>query len=483
MRWMVWATLLAGATVGVVAWLDRKEAPNGYRPAATTAIRLGDKPATWRHRHSQRVDARTTTAADSAEVGFAFQAPARFQHLRSNGSYYSYEAVAVGDVTGDGRHDVVAIPGDNEIHVLVQSHDGRLREPMIWRYADDVYLHPKELVLSDFNEDGVLDVATSSLQGQFKAQGGLNLLLSDRRGGLALHQTLGELERTARDWVVLDVDRDGHQDIIGFENVSDYSFGEECGANRFTCPRYRVMYGDGSGGFGRIVTVELRQPHTVRGIGARDVDGDGYLDLVMGLMGDPSNRGRVVVQRQDRLGGLLPLQDLYSAPAALGGGAVGDFNADGRADLLVKPTNQFDPTWILLQSAAATFAPAYVLPTYALRTEWPRAADFDGDEREDLALVQMRQIPGTTYFETIATVNLQRDGRLQAPVESQGYFPLDKVSTHRDALATGDINGDGCRDLVVAASYEGLIFLGGTGCRTVAPPPMSDPLPADLVGG
>lgn len=483
MRWMAWAALLAGGAVGWEAWSDANVANSDRPRPALRAFAAEAAPSPLGRRPSLPVRTPVATAVATATgEPFGFEPPNSLQYLQAGGAYHSYEVVAVGDVTGDGRDDIVALPGGNEIHLLLQAPDGQLREPQVWRYADEAYLHPKELVLADFNEDGVLDVAATSLQGQFQSQGGLNLLLSDGRGGLALRQVPGELGTAARDWVVLDADRDGHQDIVGFENVSDYSFGEECGAQRFTCPRYRVMHGDGSGGFGRVATVQLRQPHTVRGIGTRDVDGDGHLDLVMALMGDPFSAGRVVAQRHDGRGALLPMQELYAAPEALGGVAVGDFDGDGRADLVVKPTYQFDPIWVVPQTAAGTFVPAYMLPTYAPRAGWPRVADFDGDGREDLALVQMRPVPGTGVFEVHAGVNLQRDGRLQAPVLSAAYLPLDKVSTHRDGLATGDINGDGCRDLVVAASYEGLVLVRGKGCLSLAPPPMSDPLPPERVG-
>ena len=415
------------------------------------------------------------TAHSHVAVDFSFGPRGKYQYLSDGGYYHSYDVVAVGDVTADGRDDVVALPGDNEIHLLIQQEDGQLADPRIFTYGDPVYSHPKELVLADFNGDGVLDVAGSSSQGQFHLQGGLNLLLSDGQGGLVFRQVLGHIERAVRDWSVLDVDLDGHLDIVGFENVIDYDSEAECGTTQY-CPRYRIMYGDGDGGFERVATVKIGQPYGVAGAGTPDLNGDGHADLVFLLLSPTPGSEKVMAQYHDGRLGLLPPVELHSGPYGGGSMAFGDFNADGRTDTVLVHLQSWDYPEVRLRSATGSYSAPVALPTYMLRSPL-LVSDFDGDGHDDIASVQMRAVSG--YYQVSGAMNLQRNGALAPPLLSDSFWEADKVSTQRGGSAAGDVNGDGCQDFVFAASYEGIIVLPGQNCipapaRRTAPPVSDD---------
>lgn len=403
----------------------------------------------------------------SAVSGYAFVTGERYRQLDDEGiAWLSYDALAVGDVNGDGRDDLVALPSDRRIHIFLQGGDGRLalsyRSPPNRPALSD-------LVLVDLNEDGVLDIATTSIQGMFDLRGGLNLLLSDGQGGWVFSQVLGHLEREARNLTVMDVDQDGHMDILGVMNLTDYSTGKDCGFTSFSsCPWLRVIYGDGRGGVDHVETVLVNEPYQIHGARSPDIDGDGRQDLVYVLSGVYGKPGRLVVRMGLPSGGLSAPRDLHSAfHSAWNAPVFGDFNSDSRLDSLQVQGDEGYP-YLYLQGQGAEFAPS-TFYSYQFVSTQPVAADFDGDGMTDLISMQLRRIAGSPIAEVGLGVYLQRNGSLGLPQLSNSAMELDKTISGNYGMVSGDLNSDGCRDLAVATSYEGIWFFYGSGC--LLPPP------------
>lgn len=382
------------------------------------------------------------------------------------GGYETIEAVQIGDVTGDGRDDLIVQPYTNVLRVYVQQADGTLATPRDFRYStSDNYSHRKNMVLADFNGDGVLDVAASGLDEPGWHHGVVNLILSGPGGTLSHRQALTTIERPADHWSALDVDGDGAMDIAASENVSDYSGGAECGPQRGTCPRLRVMYGDGKGEFSHIETIVVGQPHDVAMLPAVDVDGDGLRDLVYSLGSDPFRHGWAVARLRQTAGGLgAPVTLFEHTVNTYAGGLVsGDFTGDGRIDFVA---GTFDNSWLYARTGSGSYVRSS-LSQGLLRSNWSLAADFDGDGLADYATVQM------TDFATSVVLYQQRNGGLTRYYRTPAYFELDKVQIEENALAAGDLNGDGCKDLVVAASYYGLLIFPGRNCVQPQAPPLA----------
>ncbi|UHQ23323.1 VCBS repeat-containing protein [Lysobacter sp. 5GHs7-4] len=462
-RWLIAAhlSILAGCTApsGDGFSTSPKHASSEAQ-GATELVANSESVASQGRRSGMQV-AQVTT-------GFHFLTGERYRQMTEDGAWLTYDAVAVGDVNGDGRADVVTLPSDRRIHVFVQGADGRLtlsyqspaNRPAI-----------SDLALTDLNEDGVLDVVATSIQGMFDARGGLNLLLSDGSGGWTFSQVLGHLEREANNLTAMDVDRDGHMDIVGIMNLADYSMGADCGQTSFSsCPWLRIMYGNGVGGFSQVETVLVKEPYRIHGARAADINGDGLSDLVFLLNGVYGKPGRIVARLGLPQGGFSAQRELHGALiSTLVGPVFGDFNGDYRLDSLQVEGNYAD---VYTHGADGIFSGA-ALPSYPFINSQPVAADFDGDGYTDLVAMQMRPVPGSPILEPGVAFYLQRNGSLGLPTIGNLHHELGATTMGNYGLASGDLNGDGCRDLVAAAGHEGLWFFYGQGCVPPLGPQMS----------
>lgn len=413
---------------------------------------------------TEAVVASAVPQAATATEGF-FLRPAR-QFAIHNGAYAQYDAIAVGDVTGDGRADLVASPGSlNQVELFLQKNDGTLAEPLIYRYSTtNNYSHDKQLVLADFNRDNVLDIAASA-NNEYGEQGLVYVMLSNGQGGLTGRVASTRIGGTPRDWTVLDVNQDSFLDIVGAEHVTDYSFGVECGPYVWVCPRLTIYYGDGGGLFPHSEQILLRQPYNVSDLEANDVNDDGRPDLifsfhVLGQNGGPSREndpGRIMVALQ-MPGGLGPLTDLYPRrlyePEHV---MFADVTGDGIKDSI-------SYTSIRRRELDNTYAAPFELPSYRSDSALAIAADIDGDGYADLINKQLAPT-GDGFEKEVVAVYLQRNGQMQSPL----FLPTwpFALAYHDGTYAVGDLNGDGCKDFISAARNQGgILVFDGAQCAT-----------------
>ncbi|HEY7423311.1 MAG TPA: VCBS repeat-containing protein [Gemmataceae bacterium] len=110
-------------------------------------------------------------------------------------------AVALGDVNGDGKLDVVMANGtSNSVSVFAGNGDGTFNTTTAQTYAVGGAVYA--VALGDFNKDGKLDIATTGAQ--------MNVLLNNGAGGFGTAQQVGPAGSTL---VVGDFNGDGFPDL------------------------------------------------------------------------------------------------------------------------------------------------------------------------------------------------------------------------------------------------------------------------------
>lgn len=272
------------------------------------------------------------------------------------------------------------------------------------------------LSAGDFNEDGHLDLLVSGLDDTFAPVAAL--YLGDGTGGFTVANA--DLTPVSGSASAGDLNGDGHLDLVltgndpQFDPVTILYWGDgtggfteagaglasvEDGASAVTDfdgdgaldvlvsgldagrDEYIVLYrGDGTGGFTEsAVAIDVGQGRLAVG----DVDGSGLPDIVF------AGRGNATLYLNDGMGGFaetatsrLDLVDLEESAAA-----TGDFNDDGRLDVIVAG---FDPqpqrtTRLYLNDGAGAFSLANAgLP--AIGDATLAVADFDEDGHPDLVL-------------------------------------------------------------------------------------------------
>jgi hypothetical protein len=125
----------------------------------------------------------------------------------------------------------------------------------------------------------------------------------------------------------------------------------------------------------------------------------------------------------------------YSSNVSFNSTAVGDFNGDGRQDLVMTKSAASAIT-VLLGKGDGTFTAGVNYPVTDLARSVV-AGDFNGDGKIDLAVAYVDNT-------NISVLLGNGDGTFQPPID----YP---VGTSNNALAVGDFNGDGAADLVCAS--------------------------------
>ena len=349
-------------------------------------------------------------------------------------------AVVVADFNHDNRPDLAIANVCNDVNnctdglvgVLLGNGDGSFKPAVSYPSGQSSY----SVTVGDFNADGNPDLAVSAA--------GLTLLLGAGDGTFQLgpvYDTGGVGSFFA---VPGDVNGDGKTDLVMSNDcASDCSSGSVV-----------ALIGNGNGTFQAPANFPSGGATTLAPTAA-DFNHDGLPDVALvGRCTAPTctdaSQDIVAVLLNTGNGTFGPATTYNSGGNVPGSAATGDFNGDGKPDIVV--ANQcaslldcsHGVLGVILGNGDGTFQPAVSYPIGGNSPAGLTVGDFDGDGKLDVAVVSQ---PNCCLDGSIGSVNIllgNGDGSFRMSV---AYPTGDPDST---AVVAGDFNGDGKLDLAVA---------------------------------
>jgi hypothetical protein len=288
------------------------------------------------------------------------------------GNYYDVE---IADVNTDGKPDIVAL-GQSSIRVWINNPLGTFTAGPITPHSSGSY--PQDLSIASLNGDSIPDVVFGS--SAYSAAGACYAFSGNGSGGFALvdsaTSTLSASSGVVANTVV-DFDGDGRQDVVAGTGFAS------SGA------MFRRSSTQASGAFGTWISGP-NAPSSYAGctaLAAGNYYGDGRPAIVLNYSQDPSDGGGRALYVFSGSG--LATQTTLTAPATLGKWiGTGDFDLDGKTDWALSMTTATvgvykGATLSLVQTLdASAGSPSVSAP----RTGRIASGDLDADGRPDLVV-------------------------------------------------------------------------------------------------
>jgi hypothetical protein len=401
-------------------------------------------------------------------------------------------STATGDVNGDGLADIVigcdnddtggADAGSVVVFIRNATNSGfntgiELNHPTAaagdtcgWRVA-----------LGDVNGDGYADITMGCRADQIGAFGNAGSAVVFTRNGtntgfdagiVLAHPTPASLDHCGRSVAVGDLNGDGRADVAMGCQWDDTGGADAGSVVAFTRNAANTGFDPG---------IELGHPVPTandacgRSVAVGDVNADGRVDIALGCVTDDtggSAAGSVVVITRNAANTGFDAGTELNHPTPTAGDecgqsvAMGDVNADGRADIAMgcylddTGATSAGSVVVLTRNAANTGFDAGVElghPVATLSDEcgWSvSVGDVNGDGRADVAIGCHQDDTGAADAGSVVvrTRNAANSG-FDAGVEVGGLAPV-ATDMCGESVATGDINADGRSDLVIGCYLD-----------------------------
>jgi uncharacterized protein (DUF2141 family) len=390
-------------------------------------------------------------------------------------------SVALGDVNGDGKLDIVVAnscvancgtaDGVSGFGVLLGNGDGTFQPAQVHSLVAGT---ATSVALADLNGDGKLDVLISitPVVGCFSEGGGgsVGVFMGNGDGTFQPQQTyksggLCASNLAVADLAVVDVNGDGKPDLLVANGCgSDQSF---CGFSIHGV--IGVLLGNGDGSFKSAQTYDSGGV-APRGITAADVNGDGKLDLLVANGGSEQSgggNGNTVILFGNGDGTFQTpklIESFSPAAAGLASLTVADLNGDGKLDMV--ETTCFSSTCaggtgaveVQLGNGDGTFQAPQIYNSGGFLPVMVALADVNLDGKLDAVVVDTGECTSCPNG-GVSVLLGNGDGTFSVPARHFSSGGAESLSA-----ALGDANGDGRLDIAVANAFT----LCGPHCNTSA---------------
>jgi MYXO-CTERM domain-containing protein len=434
------ASFLAGDGAGAFAAPVSIDLGADAQPVSIAAADVngdGDADVVTANRIASSITAPGTVSIAAGDGAGEFAEPVQIQ-LAEGSADDPPGLLAVGDVTADGRADiVVSLAIGNAVVILAGEEEGGFADAA--RVA--VAKGPLPVAIADVNGDDIQDILTGNA-----LDDSVSILPGDAQGrvGFAGLVDAGQYPHAI---AAADLDGDGHDDLAT--------------ANAFSGD-VSVLLGDGAGGLVKAGDFAVGPFPT--GIAAADVDGDDAIDLITA-----NGSGTVSLLLGDGAGGFSDPVDFavgeLENPYAV---TTGDVDGDGALDIVTANTNiENDGMSVLLGDGAGGFGEPAVFEVGADPLNDPRSialADVTGDGNLDaitansLGSVAVLAGDGAGDFAEAVSHAAGLGPVVAAAADVTGDGHLDLVSLNHPGQTVAVLAGDG--EGAFAEAVEFPIFAG-----------------------
>jgi hypothetical protein len=320
----------------------------------------------------------------------------------------SPDAIAIGDLNGDGKPDIVAAnAADNTVSVLIGKGDGTFAPQKTYATGKT----PTGVAIADLG-NGKPDIVVTNQE-----DGTVSVLLGKGDGTFEPQKTYAT-GKTPTGLAIADLGN-GRPDIVT-ANAADNTVS--------------VLIGNGDGSF---------QPPTPYATGEgpvavaiADLNGDKKADVV--TANETEGTVSVLLGKGD---GTIEAPKNYGTGVAPDAVALGDLNHDGKPDI-VAADGGANTVSVLLGKGDGTFAAKQDFPT-GISPEGVALADLNADGKPDI-------VTANGGANTVSVLLGKGDGTFAARQD----LPTGKVPV---ALALADLNGDGVPDIATANAAENTV--------------------------
>lgn len=298
-----------------------------------------------------------------------------------NGSDYEAYSVAVADLNGDGKPDIVVANIPGLIGVLLGNGDGTFGRTV--SYGSGGWTSDS-VAVADVNGDGKPDliVANGCVSFSDCSKSSVGVLLGNGDGTFQPAITFPSGGLFPGSVVIADVNNDGRPDVL-VTMCTDLNVNTACVHGAVA-----VLLGKGDGTFRRPLVQQVAL--SPGSLAVADVNGDGKADLlVTGCVLTPICAG-VIAEFLGKGDGTFEAPTYF--PTNAGSVVAADMNGDGKLDLVVSTScpNCADgyngAVGVLLGNGNGRFQPAGTFPSGGYRAGAVAVTDLNGDGKPDIVV-------------------------------------------------------------------------------------------------